>query len=79
MDLQNIFYIIGIIAMVVFIALTLVAIYFIFFVKTVITRTEKKVIGKIMEYTKPVDVLSGMAGSVAGNIILQLKQKIGLK
>ncbi len=32
-----------------------------------------------MEYTKPVDVLSGMATSVAGNILIQLKNKIGLK
>lgn len=79
MDLQSIFYIVSIIAMILFIVLLLVVIYFVFFVKSVITRTEKKVIGKIMEYTKPVDVLSGMATSVAGNILIQLKNKIGLK
>lgn len=78
MDLQNIFYIVGITAMGLFIIFTLVGIYFLFFVKSVITRTEKKVIGKIMEYTKPVDVFKGMAGSVAGNVFLQLKQKFGL-
>lgn len=79
MDLQNIFYVVGIVAMVLFIVFTLVAIYMVFFVKSVITRTERKVIGKIVEFTKPVEVLKGLSGAVVGNVFLKIKQNLGIK
>ena len=79
MDLQSVFYIVGIVAMILFIILTLLTIFLVFFIKKVISDTQKKVVGKIMEYTKPVDVFKGLAGSIVGNIFLKVKDNFGLK
>ena len=62
-----------------FIVLLAMAIYFVWFVQKVVRRTEKKIIGKIIEYTKPVDVLKGLGTAVAGNLFLKFKENLGMK
>lgn len=73
MSLQTVFYIVSIIAMVFFIILTFLAIYTLFFIKKVISDTQKTVVNKIVEYTKPMDVLKGLSKSVIGNIFLKIQ------
>lgn len=79
MDLQNIFYIVGIVAMVLFIVLIAISIYLVLLVRKVIISTERKILRKIVEYTKPADVLKGLASSVAGNLLLKLRDNLGLR
>ena len=73
MDLQTVFYVVAIIAFVLFIILLLIVIYFIFFLKSLIGKTHHQVMEKIIEYTKPVDVMKGISSAVASNFVLKLK------
>ena len=60
--------------MIVFIILTVVSIYLVLTLRRVVVDTQRTVVGKIVEYTKPVEVLKGLAGSVAGNMLIKLKE-----
>ncbi|HVT01252.1 MAG TPA: hypothetical protein VHE53_03410 [Patescibacteria group bacterium] len=79
MDLQTAFYIIGIIAMVLFIAVMVGALLFMFYVRRLIGKTQKAVVGKIVEYTRPVDVITGIGSAVLDNVLLKLKSNLGMR
>jgi len=78
MDLQTIFYIVAIVAFVLLIVLMIIAIYFVLYLKRTIDRAQKQVMSKIIEYTKPVDVVKGLGSAIAGNLILKTKEKLGI-
>jgi signal transduction histidine kinase len=78
MDLQTTFYIVAIIAFVLLIVLMVVAIYFVISLKRTIDHAQKQVMNKIIEYTKPVDVVKGLGSAIAGNLILKTKEKLGI-
>ncbi len=65
--------------MVLFIVLIAISIYLVLLVRKVIISTERKILRKIVEYTKPADVLKGLASSVAGNLLLKLRDNLGLR
>jgi hypothetical protein len=73
MDLQSAFYIVAIIAFVLMIVFLLIAIYFVLTVRKMVLDTQRTVISKILEYTKPVDVVRSVASDVAGNVLLKIK------
>jgi hypothetical protein len=73
MDLQSAFYIVAITAFVLMIVFLLVAIYLMLTVRKMVLDTQKTVVSKILEYTKPVDVVRGIASNVAGNMLVRLK------
>lgn len=79
MDLQTIFYIVAIVAFLLFIVFLIVAIYFIFFLKKIVNNTQKAVIGKIIEYTKPIDALKSLSSAVIANLIFKLKDNFRVK
>ena len=79
MDLQAAFYIVAIVAFILFIVFLLVAIYFIFFLKRLVTNTHKQVVGKIIEYTKPLDLIKELGNAVAGNLLMRFKDNFGMK
>ncbi|HVZ67257.1 MAG TPA: hypothetical protein VG917_03265 [Patescibacteria group bacterium] len=79
MDLQTVFYIVGTIAMIFFIAVMVGILLFMFYIKRLLTKTQKAVVGKIVEYTKPVDVLSGIGSAVLDNVLLKMKRNLGLR
>ncbi len=79
MDLQSIFYIVSITAIILSIILMLVIIYFVISVKKMIANTQQQVMSKIIEYTKPVDVLKGLSTAIAGNLLLKTKERFGIK
>lgn len=74
MDLQTVFYTVGTVAMVVFIILALSVVYFLFFVKKVIEETRMSVMNKLIEYTRPADVLKGLTSNIVNNIFLKLRE-----
>ncbi len=79
MDFQTLFYALGSLAMVLFIIVLFAVLYMVFFIKRQVEHTKRAVIGKIVEYTKPVDVLKGISESVIGNILLKLRNNFGIK
>jgi len=79
MSLQDLFYIVAIVALVIFIILTLVSIYFVLFIRKVISETQKAFVGRVLDYTKPVELFKGMASSVIGNIFLKIRDNLGTK
>ena len=76
MDLQTVFYIVAIIAFVLFIIFLLVAIYFVFFLKRLVTTTHKQVVGKIIEISKPLDLIKEFGNALAGNILMRFKDNL---
>lgn len=73
MLLQSIFYVIAIIAFLLLIVLLLVSISFIIFLKNIVNNAQNAVIKKVVEYTKPVDVLKELTLSVLGNFFMKSK------
>jgi hypothetical protein len=73
MDLQTVFYTVAIIAMILLILLAISVIYLVFLIKKIVIETREQVVSKIVEYTKPVDVLKGLSSSIIGNILLKLR------
>ncbi len=78
MDLQTIFYAVAIVAFVLLIVLMIIAIYFVLFLKRTVDRAQKQVMNKIIEYTKPADVVKGLGSAIASNLILKTKEKLGI-
>jgi hypothetical protein len=73
MDLQTVFYTVAIIAMIIFIVLSISVIYLVFLIKKMVIETREQVVSKIVEYTKPVDVFKGLSSSIIGNLLLKLR------
>ena len=79
MSLQDTFYIFGIIAMILFIVATGFAIFLMIYIRKKIFEAERAVVNKIVEYTKPVDVVKGLSASILGNIFLRLQDRFNLR
>ena len=79
MSLQDIFYIVGIIAMVLFIVATGTALFLMLYIRRKISDAERAVVSKIVAYTKPVDVMKGLTTNILGNIFLRLQDRFNLR